>query len=493
MSARRPLLDTLSPVEAAVLVGAAFAVVALACAGLPVTDPDSFWIAAAGRAMWASHAAPRENLFSFTDPEHAWVFHEIGFGLLYAKGLAALGPAFLDLVSLAAGAVTLSLTVAHLARTVRRPAVLALSSLALIAAAPLFHPRPAFASFGVVVLMTMLAFAPRFGGRSLALAVALEWLWTMLHGSFPLGVALLVVGALDAREHRRARLVAALLAALVTLANPYGLRLHGLVSRYLVGGDDISALIHAHILEFLPIWRAPTAYSPFDVPLLALVTLGAGACAVKGRSPARSGLVLAFALIGAHEVRNLDLALLLAVLLLSPELDRTLGLPAEALPGSFVARAPLLVVPGTLAAAALFTHLFVTRPPSAWIGPALGGPDLLALLPKIPDGARVYAPFAVSSEVIWLGAPRGIRVLYDARNDCYSKETAELAFGLELDADTRAKGAALLDQRGVTRALVRTGDALARSLEGSSTWERVDGGAALTLFAKASRGGATGP
>jgi hypothetical protein len=74
----------------------------------PVTDPDVWWVAAAGREILAHHAVPTENLFSFVDPSHPWVMHEWLFGPAYALALERFGPA-------AFGAITLGVLAADLA------------------------------------------------------------------------------------------------------------------------------------------------------------------------------------------------------------------------------------------------------------------------------------------------------------------------------------------------------------------------------------------
>ena len=71
----------------------------LACAAAavivrsPIGDPDVWWVAAAGREMLRTGGVLRHNLFSFTEPDHAWLMHEWLLGPLYAAvahGCAAL-------------------------------------------------------------------------------------------------------------------------------------------------------------------------------------------------------------------------------------------------------------------------------------------------------------------------------------------------------------------------------------------------------------------
>src|SRR5512139_2612761 len=66
----------------------------LSAVSVQVSDPDAFWVAAAGRELLAQHRVPTTNLFSFTEPNTPWVMHEWLLGPVYAIGLQQLGPAF---------------------------------------------------------------------------------------------------------------------------------------------------------------------------------------------------------------------------------------------------------------------------------------------------------------------------------------------------------------------------------------------------------------
>lgn len=65
-----------------------------------LSDPDGWWVAAAGRQMLDTGQVPHENGWSFTAPDHPWVMHEHGLGPLYALGTQAQGPMFFSMLSL---------------------------------------------------------------------------------------------------------------------------------------------------------------------------------------------------------------------------------------------------------------------------------------------------------------------------------------------------------------------------------------------------------
>ncbi len=479
------------PRVATSLVACVFGVQALVRAFKPVTDQDSFWIAAAGRSVWQSGSVPRDNLFSFTDPTHPWVFHELAFGLVYAKGLAALGPAFLNLFGLAAGAVTIALMAWHVARSSTRRATLALVMLPVLLELPVFHPRPPYASFGFVVAMTALAFGRRFDARRLAGAVLLEWAWTQAHGSFPVGVALLALGALDApSEGRKLRSAAAGLAAVVTLLNPYGWRLHALVLRYAAGGEGVADVIHRHIEEFLPVWSAPTAFGPFDgIAVAACAALGVWAIAKGARL--RGAIVLVASGLAMYQVRHVHLATILAAMLLAREIDAAISKGATSL--DHPARRGLWCVAPGAVALAVAGIVGRVRGEDAMLGPNVGGPELPALLARVPDGARVYAPFGVSPAVIWLAFPRGVRIMYDARNDCYDRDVAIDALSIEYDDAAQKRAAVTIAARGADHAFTRGAGEVFGSLSASSAWGLVERRGDLALFRRKDAGAMGGP
>lgn len=461
---------------------------ALVRAVRPVTDQDAYWIAAAGRLMWTTGHAPFENAFSFTDPHHPWVFHELLFGLAYGALVERWGPASLALAPVLTGGALVLVTTLHLLRTARHRATVALLLVLLLAfgAVPYFHQRPPFASLVLVAGVASLAFRPGFSWRTAVGLVLLELIWTWSHGSFPLGVVLICVSAFDpiAAGTRRARLVTAGAATAVTVLNPYGLGLHGLVERYLLGGSEVAGVIHRYIEEFQPVWRAPMPFSAFD-PLALILALVLGLLALRRPSQRlRGALVVGFCLLAVYQVRHVALAVLLAVLLLAGELDARLdGLDLPLVEGSTLRRSLLRALgAGLLVSVAAWTALFVRRPREAWLGPSLGGPALPSLVASLPDGARTYAPFGPSSQVLWLGYPRGVRVFYDARNDCYGAPIAQDALKLQFDAEAQRRAPEILAGYGTEYALVDDGGPVAAALRGSGGWSEVGRGGAWVLL-----------
>jgi len=414
-----------------------------------VNDPDVWWIAAAGREMLRTHSVPRTNLFSFTEPDFPWVMHEWLYGLIYDFGLSHFGPRFFSLFAVLSGMATLALSLAAIFRSVRSLAASALCALfVLLVLGDVFHsPRPSFASLWLPALLIAVAVRP-WSLKSAAAAIGVEWLWTQLHGSFPVGIAILACAIFEGDRKKRAATTA--LACAATLLNPYGWKLHALVFGYGLGSNERMRWLHEHIIEFSPMWRvlgsawfSPHAMIAFAPPIV----LAASALAHR-RFAARSALTLLLSAMAVVHVRHWALASLTGVLLLAPEIDAqlaTFAAPFSRPKIFFGSLAPPLV----LALIAFFAR------PSAQggsIAPSLGGGAVAPLVSRLENGANVYADASFASVVVWEGFPR-VRVFYDLRNDCYSLAMLR-DFTLILDEKSGAEN--MLRARGTTHALVRS-------------------------------------
>lgn len=435
-------------------------VVTLACIAMavaattPITDPDVWWVAAAGREMLSTGAVPRTNLFSYVEPGHPWIMHEWLLGPLYAAGLSRLGPSFFTLVAIGTLAVgllfVLSLTVGR-ARDARIGYAAALVCLGCFSSR-LLTARPTGVALLLPLAMALFAFRSRFSWLSVIAATLVELVWANVHGSFPLGIALLLVAATLPAD-RVNRLGAVALASAVTLVNPYGLELHRFVVGYLLGTEGIYRAINAHIREFQSVIGAYGAtVGPMDLVGWAIA---ASVSALALRSPGyrtRAAFCLLLLVGALRQARHLELAGLLASALLVPYLDELAG---GAHPRSPEARRRFVlgVVAGAIVVGLVsFALLRGRRTEREWID---GGPDFLAALDAVPDGARLYVPFPRAGLAIWYGWPRGIRVFFDPRNDCYSEKTFVTFMALADPATPDAEVASVFAATG-TNAVVAT-------------------------------------
>lgn len=441
----------------------------------PVWDPDVWWVAAAGREMLRHRLVPHENAFSYVEPHHAWIMHEWLFGPPYAWLLGRFGPAAFDAVAGCSLACALALLAAT---TVGRARHLPVGIGSMAAAVALFggrflSARPTGVALLFPLAMVLLAFGRRFTARSAALALLVELVWANAHGSFPLGVALLLVAAFDADRDRALRLATAGLAAAVTLVTPYGAGLHRFVWDYFQGSEGVYRAIHAEIREFGTLWEAWGAtVGPVDV-------LGLAACAVLAASAARDPrrrlrgvFCLALVAMAILHARHVELAGLMACTLLIPHSDDlaervTISVPAREATWPRARVAALLVAPACVGGLIAFVTEHGRRSPEEWIAT---GPPFLRVLASVPDGSNVFVPFALAGQAIWYGSPRGVRVFADSRNDCYSADTFREFFGLDAPATPAPKRSAMLDATGTDAAVLPAADPLASQLASEPGW-----------------------
>jgi len=431
-----------------------------------VADPDGWWVAAAGRRMVAAFAVPRQNRWSFTAPDHPWVMHEWALGPLYRW--AAADPRFFSALSLLVG---LGLIAFVFAGTGRRGGPVAPRLLATAFYAGLFGLASAFSRPTVAALlfagaMALLATRRRFGWREGLFALLVQLAWTNGHGSFPLGCLLLGWSALAFTEDRPRRLMAAALAVLVTFLNPYGVALHELVVAYATGGGEGLGWARATLVEFQPLWRGGLRFvHPSELVglgllvALALRHLVRPGTTERREAAARSALALGLALLAALQARHSTLAGLVGTIVLAPAFADLL--PARRAPrwrpALAIAFGPALLV--GLAGLALGGG----RP-----SPKTGGEGLPAIARRIPDGAAVFVPFHQAGRFVWLTDPRGVRVFYDSRNDCYPRSVAAEGWAAE------HRGAiGPLRSRGTEWAIARTGTPLEQALADADDWAPV--------------------
>jgi len=425
-ASRRLVCFVTRPLHLAAFVLTACTMATAVVATTKLYDPDVWWVAAAGREMFASARIPRENLFSFTEPHHAWLMHEWLLGPPYALGLERLGPAFLVFCGLLVSSVGLFFILAGTVGRARHAGAglaLALVSV-LFFGARLLSARPTGVALLFPLALCLVAFAPRLSAGGALLSVAVELVWTNAHGSFPLGLVLLAVAWLDADADRRLRLGTLVLALLVTVVNPNGLSLYGFVVGYAFGDAGIYRMIHGQIMEFRSIVGAwGSTVGPMDLVGLALLLALSGAAAVVAKHRVRASFCLLLLVGALAQVRHVELAGLLGCQMMVPWVDelweRFRLVPAGEAQRPVVSYRWLLAPP-LVVGLGLFLFSTVRRPAGELLA---RGPALLHGLRSVREGSHLYVPFSEAGVAIWYGFPRGVGVFFDSRNDCYSPET----------------------------------------------------------------------
>ncbi len=289
----------------ATVVGAAFVVWGLAI-GLVALHDNSFMTHLATGRIILAHGVPTADPYSFTAHGYPWVAESWLASVLYALVERADGGHGLVLLHAALAAVLAGLTwvLTRPARTLVGRVMAA--ALALSVGTGYWSSRPlliALVLFAVVVVMVE---TDRFSPWTL---VPVMWLWVNVHGSWPFGLAYLVVRGLgrlaDHRDlGRLPRLLGALgLGAVVALANPYGLRL----LTY-----PLIVLTHHQAFSHIVEWQSPSFSDPVNVIFLVEV-LAALVLLVARRGSIEDALVVAvFTATALSASRNVPVAAMVA-------------------------------------------------------------------------------------------------------------------------------------------------------------------------------------
>jgi len=167
---------------------------AFAATRTPVSDSDFFWHLAIGRDI-AAHGVPRVDVYSWTVAGNPVLPDQwLGELLMYAAYAIGSWSGTIALRAFAVGALICIVVWTALSERPRRPSVAVLASLPAIGVSRFaWTDRPEL--FGLVcfaILVALLRAVRRGSLRAFALCVPLVLVWTNLHGSFALGLGLVL-------------------------------------------------------------------------------------------------------------------------------------------------------------------------------------------------------------------------------------------------------------------------------------------------------------
>jgi hypothetical protein len=347
----------------------------------PLRDTDLWWLMRTGQDILAGRI-PHENSYSWTAPRELWICHEpVIAGVYAAVGLAGVG--------LVRG-ILVSLTAILLARTAWRKEshIATVVASCWVASLIVFGHSERPLTWGNFMLAALMALLELSTWRSRhAMAAVLVGAWAWVHGSFVIGLLVLIVYSWQW----------GLIAAGLTLLNPYGLQLWLFVGSYGTGAGS-KAWIHAHVPEWFPL-------DPHIGIVAAMLVFAALAPLLALWKRDWRGLTLAaflFPLAIFHQ-RFIDV---FAIALL-PAVARGLA----GLPGARPISNPAWVVAVAMAAMAVGTPR-----------PAVDGASFpAALLPAIPPYARLWNDWPLGG---WL-AYHHRAPFWDTRNDPYPLDVLE--------------------------------------------------------------------
>ena len=331
----------------------------LACAirGLIAkVPPNDFWFhAATGRTVAATGRVPTVDAFTFTMEgtpyvNGAWL-SDLGLYVSYDAGGLTL--VLLLHAAAVAGTFLLLVVCARELGASSRVCALAVGLFALVLASSNLEVRPQTLAYplfvGCLLILWRCRAALAQGRRPtmLWLLVPLLLVWVNLHGSFPLGLALLGAFLLsEAIDRFRQRgptdlrplalpVAIAVLTAVTTLVNPTGLRIYSYVASLMSHPAMRAAVDEWHA----PTWSTFTGKAFFIGIAVVLVALWTGRKKVETIDVV---LLLIFALLGLQAIRNVVWFSFVGATLLSRSLaGRMADRPSQ--PGSAVINAAILV------------------------------------------------------------------------------------------------------------------------------------------------------
>jgi hypothetical protein len=442
---------TLRLLSLAVLVGGA---IAGASASVAVGDSDMYWHLANAKQMFV-HGLVRADVYSWTAPgapvpTDQWLGDALlGAGFTLGSWLGVLAARSIA-IAVMVGAIAL----AAFARRPRAPVVaLAIALPAIILSRFVWTERPELFGVACFALLVFLLQLP--GERPLLATAPLLILWANLHGSFALGVALVLVvsayGIWREPTMRRAYAVAAAGALLALVATPAGLGSLSTPSTHLLSPPR-------EIQE----WSPPDIGTPPGAiwALVLLTTLATAA--LSGGARARDlVLIVLLAMLSLVAIRHTPLFAIAATPYLADRLPSAIRVVTRRISRDDAPAATQRTPRSAMVATAVAGVVLLTggiavapREPDETQFPA-------AALASLAPGPGLYAQYDWGGWLIWR-AP-ATPVFIDGRLGLYrDRVLADYTTVLEAGPGWRD----VLDRRGVRSLLVRPADPVAvRALE----------------------------
>lgn len=451
-------------------------------ASRPMGDADFWFHLKTGEYFFATGAAPRMEMFSFTYHGIPWTAHGWLAGVIFYAvwSVAGLKPLIFIFAVLTAIAFWIAFKRANSHPFFAGVAVL----LAVWTALPNVGVRPRVFTilFASIYLALLGRFARGVKERWIWLLIPLMMLWANLHGGFFIGLALIGLtavgmvldyqaGELEEPESLRPRLrKLALLfggCVLAGMVNPYGVKLYT---------APIAVLRSPIFQDLVTDWLSPDFHLPTARPLLVLMLLTIAALALSPRRPKPSDVLLFLAtLYGTLKTqRNAVIFALVSAPLFanyfqiwfdSTRLGQRFGATRpDSNPRLARLFAVVLLLPLLAFAYKLKTAVY-SNPTQQSLRVPVQAVEYLKQ--NGVTGNTFAAPNVWGAYVLW-AAPKN-PVYIDGRDvypDTFVKEFVDILYG-------RVDWRGIFDQRGVQIVLIEPGTLLARQLGEAPGWERI--------------------
>jgi hypothetical protein len=456
-------------------------------------DPDMWWHLRTGQVI-LEQGIPRQDIYSFTVPDHRWITHEWLSEVVMWLGYQAAGLYGLILMSAALVSLTFALVYK---RCLGRPYLAGfVILLAALASAPFWGVRPQLFNmlFTAAFIFLVEGYKDgKIGRRVLWLLPLLTLFWANMHSGYLVGIALLLaylagesISLTMGRQRERDLTwpavrwlgVMTLASLLIAVLNPNGPALW-IYPFFTLGSNAMQSYIQE--------WASPDFHQVIFWPFAALLGIGLLAMVAARRSPSLTdGLLFAgTAAAGMLSARHIPIFAIVA----SPIICRHLLLALEetrfhALLSGQAREDPAgrLVVLNWLL---LLLFLVVA---AVWSLAKLGGNEA-AIAGRYPEAAvdylvengldnqRIYNSYNWGGYLIW----RGLPVFVDGRADVYGDEFLHY-YRRTFDLTNRWQQP--LDEYDVEYVLVEHHSPLSNLLEAGGSWQLAYDDSLASLFAR---------
>jgi len=454
------------PMRLMVLFAALCAFAAAAFAPQMLWDGDTLWHLATGDWMLSHHRLAATDPFSFTVPGKPWTNLEWLSELIMAPIYAAGSWSGLQLwFAFAIGALTLVIG----AETARKLPVFSWAAalfLALACTTQSWLARPHLMALPILALWTVELIRAREAHRAPPLwLLPVMTLWANLHGSFLLGLALVVPFAAEALiEESFGRLKAVrgwvlfgLAAGMAALITPHGI--DGVLHPIRIGS--------MRTLQQIAEWKSSDFSRPTALELTLLTALFALLYRGVKVPLVRLAILLGLLHLTLKETRHQMVFAVVAVLLLAEPIGRALAgdKPAFALPRMssrvrMAALAAIVLAFAGISAARLLIPAHLTDGPTAPIAALAHAPRELRAQPVLNDyGMGGYLIF------------NGVKAFIDGRADMYGDDFFE-AYVNALKPD-QPKLQALLAKYKVRWTILRAENPAIPAMDAMPGWKRL--------------------
>jgi len=443
------------------IVGALLYVVLLWRGNALLNDADTFWQIAIGQWILDNHAVPTRDVYSLTMRGAPWVSSSWLSQVLYALAFKWAGWIGCVVLAAVAAASTFAILSRFLAQRLLIAVALILTLAAFILPWDHFLARPHLLAMPVMVAWTAALFSAVEREKIPPLwTLLLLALWANLHGSFPLGIVLAGAVALEAiwtavpgqRVSIAAKWLLFGIGCLVACClTPYGWG-------SLLAAQKILGL--GEVLSLLGEWKPLNVQTEGGFELYLLAAIGLLLFRGPALSPPRIFLLLVLLHMALSHIRNLEVFLLLAPLVVAKPLATLLGRPLP-----YAGKEGSLVVFASAIVAAVVTAAFILKAdprPPARIMPVAA----VALL-KERGLTRVLNDYNFGGYFI----ASGISPFIDGRAELYGEDFIMPYYrALRLDRPVELIG--LLDSYRIEATMLRPGTPAIALLDHLPGWQR---------------------